>query len=60
MKERFNCPENKGTQLVIDNEDDEFKLISIMTPWENNLRQEWVVCLSGDDLQRFKDTVAAL
>jgi len=59
MKEKFNCPENKGTQLIVDGEDD-VKLISIMTPWENKFRQEWIVCLEGDELERFKKAVAAL
>ena len=59
MKAKFNCPENIGTQLIIDGEDDT-KLISIMTPWKDKFRQEWIVCLEGAELDRFKDAVARL
>tara|TARA_R110002033_G_scaffold25265_4_gene58641 strand:+ start:3868 stop:4047 length:180 start_codon:yes stop_codon:yes gene_type:complete len=59
MKAYFNCPENDGTQLIVDGEDDT-KLISIMTPWKDKFRQEWIVCLEGEELARFKKAVAEL
>lgn len=59
MKESFKCPENKGYTLAVDN-DDEATLISILTPWKDKFRQEYIVCLDGDELQRFKEAVARL
>jgi len=59
MKDKFKCPENKGYMLVVDGED-ETKLISIFTPWKDKFRQEHIICLEGDELQRFKEAVARL
>jgi hypothetical protein len=59
MKTYFNCPENDGTQLIVDGEDTP-ALISIMTPWEGKFRKEWIVGLEGDELERFKKAIAEL
>ena len=57
--EKFDCPENKGTSLKIDS-DDEIVLVSILTPWKNRLQEEHIVCLDKEELQRFKQAVANL
>ena len=59
MVDTFDCPENPNTQLRVDS-DDENKIISILTPRKNGFRAEWLVCLEGEELARFKKVVAAL
>jgi hypothetical protein len=61
-KEKFNCTENTqngGTQLWIDNEDQESS-IHVLGQWENGSRKELVVCLDKKQLEEFKRQVAAL
>lgn len=59
MKDKFYCPENPNTKLIVNGEHEDFKMISIITPhgrgWMEN-----IVCLQGEELDRFKKAVAQL
>lgn len=59
MKSEFLCPENQ-TVLIVNNHDDDLKAISVLTPREGLTRCEYVVCLEGEELERFKAAVAKL
>lgn len=59
MTDTFECPENKGTTLKVQKDDDQ-AMISILTPWEGRFRDEFIVCLNQDELARFKAVVADL
>jgi hypothetical protein len=59
MKSEFVCPENQ-TVLIVNNRGDDLKTISVLTPWEGRGRWEYVVCLEGEELERFKEAVAKL
>lgn len=59
MTDTFECPENKGTTLKVQKDDNQ-AMISILTPWVGRFRDEFIVCLSADELERFKAVVSEL
>ena len=59
---KFSCTENTengGTHLWINNEYGE-PSVHILGPWEDGIRNEFVVCLNKKQVNEFKKQVAKL
>lgn len=58
-KQWFDCEENLGQRMTVENDGDGAAIIAVISPIKNGWR-ELPVCLTGEELERFKSAVAAL